>query len=350
MIKVQRQPFGTLGDGREAELFTITNSSGASASFTNFGAAVVGVLVPDRHGRLSDVVLGYDSVEAYEQYDRCAGATCGRFAGRIGGGAFWLGDEHYEVSRNENQIHCLHGGFEGFDRKLWDAEVAGETVKFTYFSRHGEDGFPGNLQMEIVCSFNEENEVKLCYHGVSDKDTVVNLTNHVYFNLAGHGAGNVGDHQVKIPADFYVPCDGTPMPNGEIRKVEDTPMDLRNGVYLRDYWETEFKQIACLGGFNHDFVLNRQARKTSVLAGTIWEEQSGRRLDVYTTKPAVHFFTANNLTRRTGKENAVYQVHGGFCMEPQFFSNSMQYLHFPSPELKAGEAYLHETRFCFSVL
>lgn len=349
MGMVQRRSFGRLRDGREAELFTIAHPNGIRASFTNYGAAVVSVVVPDRQGKLQDVVLGYDCVEEYERQDRCAGATCGRYAGRIADGRFWLNGSLCQAAQNENRQHCLHGGFEGFDRKLWKAEVVGEQVKFSYVSVHGEEGFPGRLQVELVCGFGEDQELGLTYFGVSDRDTVVNLTNHIYWNLKGHGSGDVGGHRIRLDADYYVPCDGTPMPNGEIRMVEGTAMDLRSGRCLEDCWTGKAAQLACLGGLNHDYLLNRPERRLLFECGSVWEEESGRKMTLSTTEPAVHMFTANNLTRRQGKENAVYEVHGGFCMEPGFLSNSMRLLHFPSPVLKAGESYRQETRFRLSV-
>lgn len=339
MGSVQRRPFGRLRDGREAELFTITHSNGIRASFTNYGAAVVSVVVPDRQGKLGDVVLGYACASEYERQDRCVGATCGRYAGRIAGGSFWLNGSQYQVSQNENRKNCLHGGFEGFDRKLWTAEIVEDQVKFSYISVHGEEGFPGTLRTELVCGFTEGQELVLAYSGVSDRDTVVNLTNHIYWNLRGHGSGDVGGHRVKLDADYYVPCDGTPMPGGEIRTVEGTMMDLRSGRRLNDCWNTEAAQLACLGGLNHGYLLNRQEHRGLICGGCVWEEESGRKMTLYTTEPAVHMFTANNLTQRMGKEKAVYEVHGGFCMEPGFLSNSMRFLHFPSPVLKAGEQY-----------
>lgn len=349
MERIRKESFGHLSDGREAHLFTITNARGAGASFTNYGAAVVSVLVPDRSGRLEDVVLGYDSAPEYEMHDRCAGATCGRYAGRLGGGGFVLNGRRYETAKNEEHRHTLHGGFSGFDRKLWEAEIEEDRVCFRYVSGDGEEGFPGTLSMEVIYGFSDDNELSVCYRGRSDRDTVVNLTNHIYFNLRGHGSGDIKNHQVKLYSDYYAPCNGTPRPDGQILSVENTDMDLREWTAIGSRMNGAFKQIRMLHGFNHDYILRRHERGCLEPGGAVREAESGRIMEVYTTKPVIHFFTANNLSRRTGKKKAVYEVHGGFCLEPGFLSDSMSFLHFPSPVLRAGETYCHKTSFRFGV-
>lgn len=349
MTQIHQKFFGKLKDGREAFLYTITNANGTSAAFTNYGATTVSVTVPDRQGNFEDVVLGYGSVEEYEMHDRCAGATCGRFAGRIEGGGFTLDGIRYELSKNERQENTLHGGFEGFDRKLWDSRIEGDQVVFSYLSPDGEEGFPGTLHMQVICSLTDENEVVLRYHGISDKDTAVNLTNHIYFNLAGHGSGDIGRHQVKLLADFYLPSNAPiSRPDGQILSVAGTPMDVREWTYIDDLWNGGYPEIDNLGGMNHPYIVNRQTRDGLAAGGAVWDEVSGRMVEISTTKPIVHFFTANNMTRRTGKDGAVYDVHGSFCLEPVYYGNSMKFRHFPSPFLKAGEAYCHETRYRFS--
>lgn len=348
MIQINREPFGWLTDGREAERFVFTNKSGMKAAFTNYGAAVTEIWMPDREGRLEDVVLGYDSAGEYERNDRCAGATCGRVAARLEGGSFWLNGREYHTSRNEDGKHTLHGGFCGFDRKLWEAEVFEEKVRFTYISPDGEEGFPGTLKAEMTVWLTEDGEVHLEYSGISDRDTVMNLTNHVYFQLQGHGKGTVEGHQVCLNADYYAPCDGTPMPDGQILSVEGTPMDFRKPVLLAERIRSEAYQIAVLSGLNHDFFINRRERESLEPCASVWEPETGRRLEVLTTKPVLHFFTANNMTRRRGKDGRIYDQYGGFCVEPGFPANAMRFLHFPSPVLRAGEQYRHCTVFRFT--
>lgn len=349
MTEIKQESFGYLSDGREAMLFTLTNSQGVSVAFTNYGAAMVRWMMPDRKGALGDIVLGYDSVREYESHDRCAGATCGRVAARLADGEFYLDGIHYETAKNENKKHTLHGGFCGFDRKLWEVEEDKEQIRFIYSSADGEEGFPGRLTVQITYSLNEDNEVNIVYDAESDQDTIVNLTNHIYFNLEGHACGSVSQHQVQLFADYYAPCDGTPMPDGQILTVQNTPMDLRQPVKIGKLMESGFHQISVLQGFNHDFILNKRERGSFELGGIIWEKNSGRKMEIYTTKPSIHFFTANNLTRRKGKDHAIYDIHGGFCMEPGFLPNSMKFLHFPSPILRKGERYQHRTRFKCSI-
>lgn len=350
MTEVKRTSFGYLRDGREAMLFTLTNCKGVSVAFTNYGVTMVQLIVPDKKDLPGDIVLGYDSVGEYEFHDRLAGATCGRVAARLAGGEFYLRGMRYQTARNEGNTHTLHGGFCGFDKKLWEFEEDREQIRFIYTSEDGEEGFPGRLTVQITCSLSEENEVCIFYQAESDRDTIVNLTNHIYFNLEGHGCGPVNRHQIRLFADYYVPCDGTPMPDGQILSVRDTPMDLRYPVEIGSGLESGFYQISALRGYNHDFILDKKERGSFEPGGVVWEYNSGRRMEIFTTEPAVHFFTANNLTRRKGKKGAVYNAYGGFCIEPGFLANSMKFLHFPSPILRKGEIYQHKTSFKFSII
>ena len=350
MANIERKPFGVLKDGRKGDLFILTNANGMKAAFTNYGASVVGITAPDRAGHWKDVVLGYESIEEYEKNDRCAGAGCGRVAARLGGGDFYLNGKKYHTSKNEDGVNTLHGGFCGFDRKLWNADIIHGQLVFTYISPDGEEGFPGCLAVKIFCQLTDSNEILFTYLARSSEDTIVNLTNHIYFNLKGHGEGTVENHSLWVDSDYYAPCCGNPMPDGQILQVKGTPVDFRVPSRIGDCLNSGFGQISALKGLNHDFFINKNERGNFSRAAALYEEESGRVMEVFTTKPAIHLFTANNLTERRGKGGKSYRVHSGFCLEPGYAANSMQFLHFPSPVLRKGEEYCHKTAFRFGAI
>ena len=349
MSSITRQPFGFLPDGRKARLFIITHKSGASASFCDYGARLVGLTVPDRAGELADVVWGYEDVSGYCRWEGNAGAVCGRVAARLEGGAFTLNGETWQLSRNEGQ-NTLHGGHHGFDTKLWSGSPAGEdSILFSYVSQNGEEGFPGTLVVNVICRFSEDNRLILDYRAVTDKDTLCSLTNHSYFNLAGHGAGSVLDQLVKIEADYYCTNGAIPMADGGIAAVEGTPMDFRTFSPVGRALRSDFVQLRQVGGFNHTYVLRKRERGALELAASMYDPGSGRKMEVYTTMPGLHFFSANKTTPRTGKCGATYDRQFGLCFETQFFSNSAKCTWFPSPVLRKENSYRQVTEFRFLV-
>ena len=348
-MSITRKPFGSLPDGRRAHLFTITHESGASASFCDYGARLVALTVPDRKGVLGDVVWGYEDVSDYCRWEGNAGAVCGRVAARLEGGAFTLNGKRWQLSRNEGE-NTLHGGFCGFDTKLWSGSPVGEdALLFSYVSQDGEEGFPGTLAVSLICRFSRDKRLILDYRAVTDKDTLCSLTNHSYFNLAGHGAGSALAQLVKIEADYYCTNGAIPMADGAIAPVEGTPMDFRTFSPVGRAIHSDFAQLRQDGGFNHTYVLRKRERGALELAASMYDSGSGRKMEVYTTMPGLHFFTANKTTPRTGKGGAVYDRQFGLCFETQFFPNSAKCTWFPSPVLRKENAYRQVTEFRFLV-
>ena len=295
------------------------------------------------------MVWGYEDVSGYCRWEGNAGAVCGRVAARLEGGAFTLNGETWQLSRNEGQ-NTLHGGHHGFDTKLWSGSPAGEdSILFSYVSQNGEEGFPGTLVVNVICRFSEDNRLILDYRAVTDKDTLCSLTNHSYFNLAGHGAGSVLDQLVKIEADYYCTNGAIPMADGGIAAVEGTPMDFRTFSPVGRALRSDFVQLRQVGGFNHTYVLRKRERGALELAASMYDPGSGRKMEVYTTMPGLHFFSANKTTPRTGKCGATYDRQFGLCFETQFFSNSAKCTWFPSPVLRKENSYRQMTEFRFLV-
>lgn len=345
MADVQKEAFGKTEDGRQIVLFTMRNKNGMSASFTNLGCAIVSILVVDRAGKIDDVVLGYQSGEEYVIQSSFLGVVAGRHANRIGKGTFELNGKRYKLFINNMSNH-LHGGKEGFDKKLWDYAVEEGKLVFSYFSADGEEGYPGNLKTKVVYSLTDDNAVQIEYHAVSDADTVVNLTNHSYFNLAGHAAGNAINQSLIINADQYTECDSEVLPTGVIADVEGTPMDFRAFHKISERIDADFEQIKFGGGYDQNWVLCKKEGALS-FAAQLMDENSGRIMQVYTTKPGIQLYSGNFLSA-IGKGGALYGRGDGVCLETQFFPNAMEHRHFPSPVLSAFEHYSHKTIFRFA--
>lgn len=345
---VERSPFGTV-DGKAVELFTLTNGSGMKVGITNFGASLVSWNAPDKDGSFSDIVLGYDNVEGYQTFGGYLGALVGRYANRIGGAYFELNGKGYSLAKNDGENH-LHGGSKGFSHRVWDAKVTGESeVTFKLHSPDGEENYPGNLDVEVVYTLTDTGELKLDYKAVTDQDTIVNLTNHAYFNLAGHDAGSILDHMLQINADEFVPTDAQAIPTGELMAVAGTPFDFREPKAIGADLEADHEQIKNGQGYDHNFVLKRSGSGL-VKAAEVYHPESGRVLEVHTTKPGVQFYSGNHLTGdNKGKGGYIYPRRSGFCLETQHFPDSINRPNFPSPILRAGEEYRHTTVFKVSV-
>ena len=352
---VQRAPFGKLADGGAVEIFTLTNASKMEVRVINYGAIIVSIRVPDRAGQFDDVVLGHDNLEGYVSRSRFFGAVAGRYANRIAGARFSLDGQEYKLAAN-NGPNSLHGGTKGFDKVVWAASIAqptaaGPGVTFSYTSADGEEGFPGRLQATVTYRLSAANELSVEYGATTDKPTVVNLTQHSYFNLAGHGSGPVTDHNLRINADRYTPVNSTLIPTGDIASVNGTPLDFRTPAFIGARIDAEDPQIKIGGGYDHNFVLNRAAGSTN-LVHAAWLHHSGygRTLDVFTTEPGIQVYTSNNLQNVTGKGGATYGRRAAICLETQHYPDSPNQPKFPSTVVRPGTPYSSRTVFKFGVL
>lgn len=341
------RPYGKTEEGGEAHIFTLTNSKGMTAEITDFGGTIVSLNVPDGQGRLEDVALGYGGIEDYLKKGPYFGALIGRHGNRIENAEFELNGKLYRLSKNEGE-NQLHGGTKGFDKKLWNAVSDEGGLELTYRSVDGEEGYPGNLDVKVNYSLTEDNALRIDYFAVSDADTVVNLTNHCYFNLSGHASGDITGHELRINAESFTVIDGNCIPTGEIRGVRDTPMDFTVQSPIGPGLSSGYEQIEKGGGYDHNYVLNVSGNSPEK-AAEVYDPASGRVMEVYTTKPGVQFYSGNFLDGAdTGKGGAVYGKWSGLCLETQYFPNSMKHRHFPSPVLKAGKEYRHTTIYRFS--
>jgi len=349
-MKITKSKFGEL-QGANVDLYTLRNSSGFEVEITNYGGTIVAIRVPDRSGNIADVTLGYATFEGYLTGDAYFGALIGRHANRIEDGRFSLNDQEFILAKNDGKNH-LHGGLRGFDKAIWSGQViecAGQSaLRLCYESKDGEENYPGNLQVEVIYYVTEDNSLGIKYRAVADQDTVVNLTNHAYFNLAGHGAGEILGHDVWINADKFTPINGEGIPNGEISDVRGTPLDFTSPKTIGQGLASDHEQIRCGRGFDHNWVLNNKQGELGV-AAKVSEPVSGRVLHVYTTKPGIQFYTGNFLDGSDiGKGGVIYLSRSGFCLETQYFPNALTHRHFPSPILRKGEHYEHETIYKFS--
>jgi len=344
---VAKEAFGRAG-GRDVDLYVLTNSRGMVAKVTTYGATLTELDVPDRGGRLGDVVLGFDGLGGYLAKEPFFGATVGRVGNRIAKGRFSLGGRTYQLATNDGPNH-LHGGIRGFDKVVWDAVVAaaaqGPAVRFTYLSRDGEEGYPGNCRVSVVYTLTDAGELRLDYTVTTDRDTPVNVTNHSYFNLAGAGSGDILGHELQLDADRYTPVDATLIPTGALAPVAGTPMDFRKPTRIGEH----LRQVGGNPeGYDHNFVVNRAGAGLAPVA-TVYEPTTGRVMEVLSTEPGVQFYTGNFLDGTiTGKGGVVYRQHAAFCLETQHFPDSVNHPNFPSYVLRAGDTYRSTTVYRFS--
>ncbi len=348
---IQEQPFGQTPEGTAVNLYTLTNESGMRVDVTNYGGIIVRLLVPDADGDLGDITLGYDSIAGYLEETPYFGAIIGRYGNRIGAGRFTLDGETYELARNNGPNH-LHGGEKGFDKVVWNAEPFesenGSGLIFTYTSPDGEEGYPGTLEAKVTYTLTDDNELIFDYEATSDKATPVNLTQHAYFNLAGHASGDVLDHVLTINADAFTPVDSTLIPTGELRPVAGTPFDFAVPTPIGARINNENEQIRFGGGYDHNFVLNMAGADSLKSAARVQEPTSGRVMEVFTTEPGVQFYSGNFLDGSiTGKDGAVYEHRTGFCLETQHYPDSPNKPNFPSTILRPGETYRSRTVYKF---
>lgn len=341
MSKITKEYFGTGPAGEPVDIYTLTNANGIEARITNFGGRLVSLKTPDRTGRFDDIVLGFDDLSGYIAHNPYFGALVGRYANRIGNAQFSLHSVTYQLARN-NGPNSLHGGIIGFDKVVWHAAETPAGLGLTHLSKDGDEGYPGNLNVKVIYSLGDDNALRIDYEATTDKDTIVNLTNHSYFDLSGQGSGNILDHVITINADRFTPADSSQIPTGELRPVDGTPFDFRTPTPIGARINSTDEQILLGSGYDHNFVLNRVPAGLN-FAARAQDPKSGRVLEVLTTLPGMQFYTGNHLQDRLhGKGGAHYAYRAGFCMETQQFPDAPNKPGFPSAILKAGHR-LHET-------
>jgi aldose 1-epimerase len=346
MLKIEHKEFGKLANGEVVKLYTLSNSKGMMAKVMTYGAILTELHVPDRQGQVRNVVLGFDRLDRYLQGHPGFGSTIGRFANRIANARFTIDGQEYKLLANNGPNH-IHGGAKGFDKVLWEAkELPGSdraaAVQFSYLSKDGEEGYPGNLSVTVTYTLTEDNELRIDYRATTDKPTVVNLTNHSYFNLAG--SGDVLGHVLWLAADHYTPADDALIPTGEIAGLKGGPLDFTTPTAIGAHIG-QLKPRP--GGYDHNFALNNGG-KSLALAARVYEPKTGRVLEVSTTEPGVQLYTANGLNGKIiGTGGVAYPLHGGFCLETQHYPDSPNKPNFPSPILRPGQTFTSATVFKF---
>jgi len=330
--------------------YEIKNDNGLFAVLSPLGAALVSLKIPDRNGRLDDIVLGFDTLEAYQSHTAYFGATVGRYANRIKYGRFTLDSKDYQLPINQSPNH-LHGGITGFDKQFWEVENASSSsITYKLHSSDGDEGYPGALDVSVTYTLNADNQLIIDYSATTDQTTIINLTHHSYFNLNGHAAPTALDHELELAATRYLPTDASMIPLGELLNVEDTPFDFRNAKSIYAAIEADHPQLALAGGFDHTMVLDSWSPDILFKAATLYAPKTGRAMTLYTDQPGLQFYSGNNIAGQpTGKDGITYGKHGGICLEPQYFPNSPNEPSFPSTTLRPGEAFKSRTVFKFDV-
>lgn len=341
--------YGTTKNNEEVSMYTIKNNSDMEVDIINYGATIVSIRVPDKNGNIDDVALGYDTLEAYENGDKYLGALIGRCGNRIKNASFKLNGKEYNLAKNNGNNH-LHGGNTGFDKVVWKVEIVEENkLKLSYLSKDGEENYPGNLQVDVYYSLNDNNELKIEYFATTDEDTVVNLTNHSYFNLNGEASGDVLNQKILINADRFTVTDAESIPTGELRDVSNTPMDFRTLKVIGNDIDSDYEQIRFGQGYDHNWMLNAKG-DINTLAAKVVDETSGRIMEVYTTNEGVQFYSGNFLDGTGGSKNGNgYNKRSGLCLETQFVPDAINNSNFTSCILKKDEEYNHATIYKFSI-
>lgn len=349
-MSIEKKEFGTTKDGQKVTSFILKNKTGMEAEFIDYGARLVRLSVPDAKGNFDDIVLGFDNIQAYEECETYYGALIGRCANRIANASFTLQDKEYELDKNDGE-NTLHSGFVGYDRMIYEVETFDETkeatIEFSRLSKDMEQGFPGNLDLTVSYTLTQDNALVIEYFAVSDKDTLVNLTNHSYFNLAGHNKGDILNHQLKIYSDkFAVSREGL-IPTGEFQEVSNTPMDFREFRRIGENIDSDYLPIKMAGGYDHHFVFNTKENGVCLCAEA-FDEESKRTMEVYTNLPGCQFYTGNYIDGKlVGKDGCQYQRRAGFCIETQFVPDSIHLDGVANCILKAGKEYDTTTIYKF---
>lgn len=347
----KRESFGQTGDGQAVDIYTLKNRRGAEARITTYGGTVVSLSMPDRAGKFDDVVLGFDDLAGFQKTTTYMGALIGRYANRIAKGRFTLNGKEYTLATNNGENH-LHGGVRGFDKMVWTARPlparGGQALELTYLSKDGEEGYPGNLNLRVVYTLTDANELKIDYYATTDKDTVVNLTNHNYYNLAGQGNGDILGHLLTVNASRFTPTDAGAIPTGELRPVRGTPFDFTRPTAIGARINQDEEQLKLGKGYDHNFVINGRAG-TLRLAARVTEPTTGRVMEAWTTEPGMQLYTGNYLDGSdTGKGGKTYRHRYGFCLETQHYPDSPNRPEFPSTVLRRGARFRSTTVYKFS--
>ncbi len=349
----KKEVFGTLPNGAQADLYTLTNENGASATFTNLGGIWLKMVVPDKNGNMDDVLLGYDTVERCLTQGGHLGEIVGRNANRIGGASFTLNGVTYALVINSGSKNNLHSGPDYYRDRLWDTEVEetglGTRITFSLFSPDGDQNYPGNANIAVSYTLTPDNSLRLDYHMVADADTIANFTNHAYFNLAGHASGSAVDQKVWIDADTFTIADAESIPTGELVSVKGTPMDFTTLKKISQDIDSDYEPLVLGNGYDHNWALNHPDGELALSAKAV-DEKSGRVMEVHTDLPGVQFYTANFLDGVTGKDGAAYHPRDGYCFETQYFPDAVNKPQFKSPVLKAGEEYKTTTIYHFTTI
>lgn len=348
---MQKTLFGKLEDGNQVFLYSLKNNSGMKVNIINYGAIVTHVFVPDKDGRFDDVVLGYDSLNGYVNDKVFLGAVVGRYGNRIAGGRFSIDGKEYQLAKNNGENH-LHGGPKGFFKVLWNAELAdgsGESLRLTYLSKDGEEGYPGTVELIVTYTLTDANELRIDYEGKTDKPTVLNPTNHSYFNLSGDFTKTILDHQLQINAESITPVDQYSIPTGELKNVEGTPFDFRNLTPVGSRINNKDEQLQYGGGYDHNWVLNNFNKNVREIA-LLYHPATGRYMEVLSDQPGVQFYSGNFLDGTfVGKNGLSYQKRAALCLETQHYPDSPNKPHFPPVTLRPSEVYRQTTIYKFSI-
>jgi aldose 1-epimerase len=349
-LGIERRPYGEV-EGNAVDLYTLTNANGLEMRVTNYGGIVVSCMVPDRAGHTEDIVLGYNQLEGYVKNNPYFGCIVGRYGNRIAQAKFTLEGQEYTLAQNDGENN-LHGGIKAFDKVVWDARARmGDErvgVAFQYRSQDGEEGFPGNLDVTVTYTLTNDDAFRIDYFATTDKTTVVNLTNHSHWNLAGEGSGDILGHELMLNADHFTPVDEGLIPTG-IETIEGTPFDFRIPTAIGARIDNDDEQLNFGKGYDQNWVLNKEQEGAMTLAATVYEPQSGRFMEVFTTEPGIQFYTGNFLDGTViGKSGKAYESRNAFCLETQHYPDSPNNPDFPSVVLKPGEEYKTATIYKFS--
>lgn len=353
-LNIKQDDFGQLRNGDKVQLFTLANAQGTEVKITNYGGIIVALNTLDKHGTSADIVLGYDDIAAYEADPYYLGAIIGRYAGRIDQGLLSIYGKSYQLSINNND-NQLHGGFQALNKQLWQATTQSTADNVTLTLQHsspdGDNGFPGNVDFTVKYSLNNDNEFTIEYFATTDKTTAINLTQHSYFNLAGHNAGDIYQQQVQINADHFLPMSKRIYPTGEVRNVNKTKHDFRQLTALGLHINSNDEQVAIAKGFDNYWLSNQSAITEAVFLAKAFEPNSGRQLTLYSDQPSLILYTGNYIDgSQTGKENTVYQKHGAFCLEPQRLANTVTGADISNTILRPDQKFYSKTRLVFSAI
>ncbi|NLJ90248.1 MAG: galactose mutarotase [Clostridiales bacterium] len=349
-MNIQKEAFGVTKSDKPVTKYILSNDNGMEVHILDYGAIITSIIVPDKDGNLDDIALGYDSIAEYEDNGPSYGAFIGRNSNRIQNASFELNGTVYNLDKNDGNNN-LHGGYTGYHKMMYEATTLQDdtsvSIELSRLSPHMEQGFPGNLEVKVIYSLTNDNQLIIKYHAVSDQDTVVNLTNHSYFNLSGHNAGSVLDHKVWIKSDSFTPTDDNLIPTGEIADVTNTPMDFRQLKTLGKDINADYPPLKIAGGYDHNYVLNKETSGIERIAQLI-DDKSGRVMDVYTDLPGMQLYSGNFMPTEKGKVGATYQKRYGVCFETQYYPNNINQPSFPSSVLRAGEEFNSTTIYKFS--